>query len=123
MTKSVHVTRHIRKLKGHKREIGGNSINKEEEINSIIRDFEERNDLKLQRVKSGGIHIVYPSFGAITYSSRRYSKKKRMGELVDKMFQLRDKIKATGATAKFLNQEFLLKAGIVGGPFGVGYKL
>jgi hypothetical protein len=101
-------------------------INTKMESRDIISGWEKRYSLNLESVKheiKGGksLCVVYPSFGVIAFSERKYAKTKRLGLLASRLLELRDELKAVGLTAKFVQQGFMLKLGIVGGGFGVGF--
>ena len=89
-----------------------------EEIVSI---WEKQNELRLEKTVTEKVVILFPSFGTIAFSDRKYAKIKRMPILIEKLLILRNSLKDAGYVCKWLNQDFLLKMGIVGGGFGIGY--
>jgi hypothetical protein len=91
-------------------------------LKKLLNDFEVNNELNLEKLKIGNVNILYPSFGSLALHPRKYSKTKRFGTAVNKVWNLKEDMKKIGVQAKFLDQDFLLKAGIVGGGFGIGYK-
>ena len=83
---------------------------------SVVKEFETNNNVSLTKCHTDKITIVYPSIGEM-YLKKGYQRKK----LIENIGVLVGELRSAGYNAKFLDQKFLLSAGIVQGGFGIGW--